>query len=328
MHPVTKKLIHRAPPRIRPGVALVLRTIDDTIQDRVPGLAAEIAFFTLLSLPALLLTVLAGVGFLGDLVHADFQQDFADELVELSANALSTETVNEVIEPTVQALIVEGRGSLLSIAFIITLVAASRAVKVVLTAISIAYDIPEVRTGFQQRLWGLGLTLLGLVVGAAVVPVFVAGPRFGQQIEDWLARDISPLPEVWSLVYWPLTVIVLTVLIASFYHFGAPWDTPWRRDLPGAFLAMLVWIGGTVGLRFYVGRTITGDAAYDPLSSALVLLLWLYVSGFAILLGAEFNAEVEKLWPVHGQTPTGPAEETRVFDALPDPDKVHDEAPT
>jgi len=325
VHPVTVSLIRRAPARIRPGVALVIRTIDDTIQDRVPGLAAEIAFFTLLSLPALLLSVLAGVGMLGDLLDSNFQEDFASEIVDLAGNVLSTETVDEVIRPTVQALIVEGRGSLLSIAFIVTLIAASRAVKVILTALSIAYDLPEKRTGFQQRLWGLGLTVGGLVFGTAVVPVFIAGPDFGRQLENWLNdvtnRGLSTgIDDVWRVLYWPLAVVVLTALIASLYHFGAPWVTPWRRDLPGAVLAMLVWIVGSVGLRFWVGRTITGDAAYDPLSSALALLLWLYVSGFAILLGAELNAEIEKLWPVHGQSPTGPDEETRTFDAIAGPD--------
>jgi membrane protein len=279
-------------------VTLAARTIDDTIADRVPGLSAEIAFFVVLSLPPLLITVLAGVGFIGDVFNSSFQQDFADFLIDNASTALSSRTVDEVIAPTVESLIVEGRGELLSIAFLITMYTASRAVRVILVSLSIAYDLPHERTGLQQRLWSLGLTLGGIVLGAVVVPLFVAGPTFGEDLDEWLHAPGTALADVWAILYWPIAVVIVTLLIATLYHFAAPWSTPWRRDIPGAVLAMLVWAGGTAGLRFYVRQTISEDATYDPLGSALALLLWLWVTGFAILLGGELNAEIEKMWPV------------------------------
>ena len=73
VHPVTRRIIDATPARLRPGVELLFRTVDDSINDRVPGLAAEIAFFALLSLPPLLLTILAGIGALGDLFHQSWR---------------------------------------------------------------------------------------------------------------------------------------------------------------------------------------------------------------------------------------------------------------
>lgn len=316
MHPVTASLIERAPAPVRPGVELVVRTVDDTVNDRIPGLAAEVAFFVLLSLPPLLLTVVAGLGLLEPLLDVDLDTALVDRTVDLAGEIFSRRTVEDVIAPTVTGIVGGGSGGIATLGFVVTVYSASRALRVLSTAITIAYDLEESRPGWQQRIVGIVLTLAGIVLAIAVVPVIVAGPQFGETLADALNVS-SRFADPYRVLYWPVAGVAAWLLIASLYHFVAPWWTPWRRDLPGAALAMLVWLAGSFGLRAYTSRTITGDdSIYGPIAGPLVLLLWMYVSGFAVLLGAELNAEIERMWPTHH--PDQP-------DPDPEPDRVSDE---
>ena len=295
MHPITQRLIERSPDRLRPAVTLVVATVDDAIDDRVPGLAAEIAFFVLLSLPPLMVTVLSGVGVVGDLFGANWAIEVAADIRSAAGAVLSESTVTDTIVPLLDALLRDARGSVLTVGFVLTFVSASRAIRVVTTAITIAYDLEETRTGLQQRLWGYGLTVGVILASISLLPLVVAGPSFGGTVEEWLG--VSGIATTWRVLYWPLAAVVVTALTAVLYHLAAPWWTPWHRDLPGAALAMLLGLLGSLGLRVYLGRLLGTDSGYDPIAGPLAVLLWFYVSAFAVLLGAELNAEIERLWP-------------------------------
>ena len=301
MHDVTRRIIDRAPPPIRPGVELTLRTLDDSFRDRVPGLAAEIAFFTLLSLPPLLVTVLAAVGEVGDLIGREWRVRLATTIKD-GADLILTDDGMRLLDEFLtgpSGLIEQSQGSLVGIGFLITLFSASRALRVVSTALTIAYDLRATRPPWQDRLWGIGLTFAGLLVAMVVGPIIVAGPDAGATLSDLLG-GVPGLTDVWAGAYWPATGITLTLLIAALYHFAAPWRTPFRRDLPGAVLAMVLWLVGTAGLRVYVTQAI-GDS-YGFIATPLIILLWIYVSALVLLLGAELNAEIEKMWPTHHLT--------------------------
>jgi membrane protein len=84
--------------------------------------------------------------------------------------------------------------------------------------------------------------------------------------------------------------------MATLYHVAPNWETPWRRDLPGALLAAVAWLAAAFGLRAYVG-TVLEEGVFGSLAAPIVLMLWLYVSAVALLVGAELNAELERMWP-------------------------------
>jgi membrane protein len=104
------------------------------------------------------------------------------------------------------------------------------------------------------------------------------------------------LAAAWRFVYWPIVGLVGVGMLASFFHWAAPWRTPWRRDLPGALLAAVSWLALGAGMRVYTSRFIEGGV-FGPLAAPIAFLLWLYVTALAVLIGAELNAEIEKLWP-------------------------------
>jgi membrane protein len=306
VHPLSLRLIERTPERVRPGVRLVVRTADGAMRDRLPGLAAEIAFWVLLSLPALLLTGVAAASVAGGLGEADWQEQFINRTLEVSRVVLTGPTVENVLRPVLVRLVGGGGIALASFAFLTTVWTASRAVRVVLSTLAIAYDRHGMRKGWQDRLLGFLITLGALLVGVVLMPLLLAGPNFGDQLVEWIQDAPPELAVVWAAVYWPGIVVAVTLVIAVLYHLGVPGHTPWRRDLPGAVLATTVWLLGSAGLRLYGTWILDGDSVYGPLAGPIVALLWLWLTGFAVLLGAELNAAIDEEWPTsqdrtHGQ---------------------------
>lgn len=277
---------------------VTVRTAVDSVDDHVPGLAAEMAFFIVLSLPPLLLVVLGSVGFVvGDLPQAELQQ-LQDEILAFLGTFLSETTVREVLTTPVENLLREGRRDILSIGVLLTLWSASRATNVLLRTVNTAYDLEDERPGWKRRLLAIGITIVGIVIAVAVIPLLVIGPRLWASALDAVGLGTG-MDRLWAGVFWSFVLLLALVGLTWVYHVAAGWYTPWRRDLPGAILAVVVWLGANWGLRVYTAELagFTDDDAFRGLAAPLVLLLWVYLSATAVLLGAELNAEVERVWP-------------------------------
>jgi membrane protein len=87
------------------------------------------------------------------------------------------------------------------------------------------------------------------------------------------------------------------VSLTSLYHVSVPVRTPWRRDLPGALLTLVIWFAGSFVVRWIISKSVGGTSIYGPLAAPIVLMIWLYVLAIAVLIGAALNAAVEKEWP-------------------------------
>lgn len=309
MHPFTERLIARSPAGLRASVSLVARTVDGAIANRLPGLAAEIAFWVLLSAPALVLTALAGLALVaGD--DVGWQEQVIDRVVEVASVALTPEALDSVVRPVLESLVANSTLSVVSFGFLTSIWVASRAVKVVLVTVALTYGAQQ-PGGFSQRVLGLVVTLIGLIISVVLAPVVIAGPGLGEQIAEQLGEDngvAAVLASTWRTLYWPVVAAFATAAIAAVYHLGAPWNTRWRRDLPGAVLATSVWLAGSAGLRLYGTWILGTDSVYGPLAGPLVALLWVWLTAFAVLLGAQLNAQIERQWPTRhdrDHTPSG-----------------------
>jgi len=298
MPPFAERLIERTPDRLRRPVEVTVRTVSAAISDRLPGLAAEIAFWVLLSLPALLLAVVAAAGVIGDaFVEGDWQSQLVDRTVEVARVALTENTIDTVIRPTLEDLLVGGGIALISGSFAAAVWTASRAVKVVLTTLSIVTDREHMRRGWQDRLLGLGITFAALIIGIVLLPLLVVGPNLGEQINEVSPADLDVFEVLWRQLYWPVVIVLATLVTALLYHVGVPGRTKWRHELPGAVLATAVWLLGSGGLRLYGIWVLGGDSVYGSLAGPIVLLLWIWLTGFAVLLGAELNAHISRAAP-------------------------------
>jgi len=293
---------------LRTSWTLLYRTVRDSIDDRLPGLAAEVSFYLLLSLPPLLLVGLGAIGYVGDLFGPDAVAGIRDTIIDAASGVLTEATIDDVIEPAVNGLLSQGRADILSIGAVLALWSGSRVLRVMTQAITIAYDLEDHRTWWQHRLLGLGLTAAGVLMLAIVLPLLIVGPEAGAALADNLGLG-SIFDTLWRVLYFPVVTSLGLSVLAWVYHFVPPHSTPWRRDVPGAILAFLVWFVGSFGLRVYATNFIEPDSAYSYFGTPLVLLLWIYLTSVALLVGAEFNAEIEKLWPVNnasaGSDPPG-----------------------
>lgn len=295
MHPLSTALIARTPRAVRRPVEVVIRTMDNAIRDRLPGLAAEIAFYVLLSLPALIVAVIAAVpAFLPDIEGQDWQEELVARTVEVSSVALTSSTIDTVVEPLLRALLEGGGVGVVSTAFVAAIWIASRAVKVVLTTTALVYGNQELRAGWLQRIVGFGATLGALIVGIILAPLLLAGPAFASQLEELLEVPLGPLVPIWEVAYWPTVVVLAIAALGALYRVAVPRRARWWRDLPGATIAAGAWLLGSGGLRVYGAYLANTDSVYGPMSGPIVALLWLWLTALAVLLGAELNAQIEQ----------------------------------
>jgi membrane protein len=178
------------------------------------------------------------------------------------------------------------------VGFLFALWSGSRAVNVFVDTISIMYGLGGIRGIVRARLKSLGLHLVTLLLGVISLPLLVLGPDLARRVLpsvlDWMA-DLT----------WPVALLAGMLLLATLYHTATPVRSRWARDLPGAALALLIWLGASVGLRVVVSYSVSeGVSIYGPLTAVIVLLIWLYALALAVLIGAGLNAAVDQLWPV------------------------------
>jgi membrane protein len=141
----------------------------------------------------------------------------------------------------------------------------------------------------------LSLYAGGLVIGAVIFPLVLLGPSV---IQDLLPDRLEFL----LALYWPVVVLLTLASLASLYHIAVPKRSHWRRDLPGATLALVIWVGSSYVLRWVLTHSV-GDAStsiYGPLAAPIIVLIWLYFLAIAVLIGAGLNAASRQLWPPEG----------------------------
>ncbi|TVR25456.1 MAG: YihY/virulence factor BrkB family protein [Nitriliruptor sp.] len=295
MHPISASIIARTPKALRRPVEVAIRTVDGAIGDRLPGLAAEIAFYVILSLPALIVAIVAAIpAFLPTIDGQDWQDELVARTLDVASVALTQSTIDSVVEPLLRSLLEGGGVGVVSTAFVAAIWVASRAVKVVLTTTALVYGGGSPRAGWLQRVIGFAVTLGALVVGTILAPLLLAGPAFAERAEEWFGIELGPLVVVWRAAYWPTVVVLAMLAIAALYRIAVPRRDRWWRDLPGAAAATGVWLLGSGGLRVY-GAWLTGtDTVYGPLAGPVVALLWLWLTALAVLLGAELNASLTR----------------------------------
>lgn len=270
---------------------LTVSTVGTCFRNRVTGLAAEAAFFALLSLPPLLFGLAGSVGYVFNSFSASQVRQVRDSILELASRALTEPTVDAVIRPTLKDVFGPGRFDVISIGFILALWSGSRALNVFVDTITIMYGLGGHRGIVRTRVLSFGLYVMGLITGAITIPLVVAGPRLIKRL----------LPDRLDLVvgfYWPTVIVLCICFLATLYHVSVPVRTSWRYNLPGATLTMLMWIFGSYLLRWVLTVT-AGESTsiYGPLAAPIVVMLWLYLLSIAVLIGAALNAAFDRVWP-------------------------------
>ncbi|WP_158628692.1 YihY/virulence factor BrkB family protein [Saccharopolyspora rhizosphaerae] len=285
------RLRHPRNRKLRGLVRLTLRTVESSNRYRLTGLAGEAAFFTLTSLPPVLLSLVATLGYVaGWLGREDTVPAVEQTLAQAAGTVLSPQAIDQLLRPVLLEVLGSGRVGIISIGFVIALWSGSTALNVYIDTISVVYGLGGQRSFVRQRLMSVLIYVVGLLVSLVLLPLLAVGPAV---IAGWV-------PEAAVLVYglyWPLIVLGSIASLTTLYMVSIPIRAPWHEHVPGAAVAMVVWLAGSFGLRIYLSVSLENSPVYGALAAPMGVLLWLYVTAFAVLLGGAVNAELDTVQP-------------------------------
>jgi membrane protein len=272
----------------------VWRVIKETtatcMRYRVMGLAAEAAFFGVLSLPPLIFGLAGAVGFVTSALDIRTIAGFRDQLLELSGRVLTNDVVETVIQPTVDDVLSRGQAAVISIGFVIALWSGSRALNVFIDTSTIMYGMAGKRGIVRTRALSFVLYLGFLLAGIILLPLILVGPSL-------VSRFLPPGLAFIGNLYWPVVLLGSVCMLAMLYHVSVPARTRWRADLPGAAVTVAMWVAGSVLLRFVLSKSIGSTTIYGPLAAPIAFLIWLYISSVAVLIGAALNSSIDEVFP-------------------------------
>ena len=184
-------------------------------------------------------------------------------------------------------------GGKLSFGILATLWAASNGMGAITQALNVAYDVKESRPWWKQRLVAIGLTI-GLTVLIITALTLVL---YGGRIADSIAGSYgfgSVFTLAWKIVQWPIVLAFMLLAFALIYYFAPDLhDQDWKWITPGAAIGVTLWLLVSFGFRLYLHFFDSYSKTYGSLGAVIILMLWLYLTGTAILVGGEINSEIE-----------------------------------
>ena len=282
---------------------LARRTVVDTFDDGCPGLAAQLAFYFFLAVfPALL--------FLVSLLAYLPVEPALDSTLERLRTVLPQEAL-AILRQQIDLVLSGGRGGLLTLAIAGAIWSSSSAMMAIIYALNRAYDIEEFRPWWHTRLLAILLTL-ALTLFVLVAFTLVVG---GSDLAAWAAARLGAgemFQRVWAVVQWPVALALVVLAVDLVYYFAPNADTEWVWITPGALLATGLWLLTSAGFRVYVRNFSDYSAVYGAIGGVIVLLLWFYLSGFALLVGAELNAEIDRALPERDDAPQYPGHRRKI----------------
>lgn len=267
------------------------RTLSKAWDDSIFSESAQAGFWSVLSLPPLLLGMLGSLAYIAPLFGPDTLVTIEDQLISTAGSFFSQNIVTEIIEPTVHDIVAGARGEVVSLGFVISLWAGSSAISAWVDSIVEAHDQTPLRHPVRQRFYALGLYVAGLVLVIVSAPFIALGPR----------KVAEYIPAGWDSFlrygYYPVLIVSLLVLITVLYRLSLPEPLPTHRLFVGAVMATAFFLVATVGLRVYLSSITKTGYTYGALATPIAFLLFAFFLGFAIMIGAELNAAIQEEWP-------------------------------
>jgi membrane protein len=272
---------------------LMRRTWREATDDDVTGLAAQLSYYFFLALFPAILFVLALASFFP-------LSNLTDDLGRSLAPFVSAQVL-ELIQDQMRRLANNENGGLLTMGVVGALWSSSAAIVSIAGALNRAYDIDEGRPWWKVRLTAISLTMGVAVMVLVAITLVLAGPSLAESIGR--ATGLGNVFQwTWLILQWPLVFALVATAIGLLYYFGPDADQDWVWITPGAVAATLLWLIASLLFKVYIANFTDYTGSYGTVGGVIVLLLWFYVSGLAILAGAELNAEIEHASP-YGKAP-------------------------
>ena len=262
------------------------RTYSDIQNNHTMQMAAALSYYFVLSLFPALIFLSAGVAYLP-------VPDLFNQALGLMGRFLPADTMG-LVRRVLADVVTPNKGTFLSFGILGTLWAASGGFAAAIESLNVAYEVKDDRPFWKTRPLAIGLAFIigGLMLVA--LSVMIVGPRFG----EWLAGKVhlsSLFVLLWPVIHWTIAVGFTVLAVEVLYYLAPNVKQRFAATLPGAILAVSCWIGLSYLLGIYFRHFANFNKTYGTLGAAIALMTWLYWTGFAMLTGAELNAELAKM---------------------------------
>jgi len=256
------------------------RIADNAVTDR----AAQLSYYFLFSLFPFLFTLVTLAAYLP-------VQGAIDELLA-RLDPLMPQAAMSIIHDQLTALTTQQRPHLLTFGLLLAVWSASRGVDALRTALNLSYDVKESRPWWKVQAIAIVITIATSALMLFAIAVLALGSGAGV----WLAGKLH-VDQYWALLWswlrWPITAAGVMLVLALLYYFLPDVKQEWRYITPGSVLATMLWLLLTWGFSFYAETFGSYDKTYGAIGGVIVLMTWLYISGFVFILGGEVNAVLE-----------------------------------
>jgi membrane protein len=281
-----------APPRLEGWVGLVRRTLVEASTDRITTNAASLAFHWFLALFPAAVAALGVMGLIGlsasqlrSLVHG----------VGVLLPAQMAQTIDQALRNPIGGA---GGGVAIVVGLTVALWSAVEAMAALQVGLDVAYEVGADRGFVGRRLRSLPLIVLTVVLGGAASVLLVLGDPVRSLLPSSLALARSTLDGVWTAIRFGGALVLVMLLLSAYYSLGPNHDHPRRRWLTaGSVVAAAGWMGASAGFSFYLDHFGHTSRTYGAFAGVAALLLWLFLTALAVLLGAELNCEIERPRP-------------------------------
>jgi membrane protein len=257
-------------------------------KDNCLGMAAQLAYYFFFALfPALL--------FLAALASYFPLTTLIDDMFRTMDGFMPPEALRLITDQMIKISGGEEAG-LMTLGMLLAVSSSSSAMVAVIDTLNHAYDVQEGRPWWRIRLTAILLTIgvaIFILVSFALVLI---GPTMATRLAD--SMHLGPVFEwTWKILQWPVLFALAGVGIAMIYYFAPDVEQHWVWLAPGAIFATTLWLAASLGFKYYVANWGNYTETYGLLGAVMILLLWFYISGLVILVGAEMNAEIEHASP-------------------------------
>ncbi|MCP3030839.1 YihY/virulence factor BrkB family protein [Halobacillus sp. A1] len=247
-------------------------------KDNVPLLGAAQAYYYLLAIFPLVILLLSILPYLN--ISAEEAMNFMQNILPGGAADIFQENIVNLVETP--------NGGLLTVGILGTLWSASNGVNAFIQASNIAYNVEETRSFIKVRLMSIFLTI-GMIIAIAVA---LALPIFGDVIISMLS-DFLNLPAqtigLFQVLRWVISIFVMSLTLMALYHFAPNKSFPFKEILPGAIITAILWQLISLAFSFYVSNFANYSATYGSLGGIIILMLWFFITGIILMVGAELN---------------------------------------
>jgi membrane protein len=268
--------------------AILKRALKKANDDHVTNLAAALAYYAFLSIPATLLLVAGLFGLIAGPHAVTTVIDKLHGIIPSQASSLLEGSLTRLTQQQGTSI------TLVAVGAVLALWSLSGAMQNVMWALNSAYDREETRGFVRRRFVAAAMAVFVLVGSALALGLLVFGPHLSVWIGDAIGNK-TVVEIVWWAAQWPILIGGLLLAFGVVYYLGPNVEHPkWHVISFGAVFAVVVWLVASGAFAFYASRFGSYNKAWGSLSAVVVMLTWLWISGVALLLGAEINAESER----------------------------------